>query len=115
MSAACSSVEVEDTYEVVREGRDLLDPADHDVVDALVLALLEQRVVHLACTSRRISASFRARRAQKQRTRAENMPADLFGGDDVLRVRVGDVAQEVAVTGHIREVRARFGVAEEGL
>lgn len=39
------------TYEVVWEGRDLLDAADNHIVDALLLALLEERVVHLACAS----------------------------------------------------------------
>ena len=37
------------THEIVGEGRDLLEPADHDVVDALVLALLEESVVDLTC------------------------------------------------------------------
>lgn len=107
--------EVRNTHEVVREGRDLLDSADHDVVDALVLALLEQRVVHLTCTLQGKSAYVHTCRAQKQHTRAEDMPADLLRGDDVLRVGVRNVTQEVAVTGHIREVGSRSGMAEEGL
>lgn len=38
-----------DTHKVVGEGRELLDPADGNVLDTLLLTLLEQRVVHLAC------------------------------------------------------------------
>ena len=37
------------TYQVIGEGRNLLDPADSDIVDALVLTLLEEGVVDLAC------------------------------------------------------------------
>ena len=37
------------THEIVGEGRDLLNPADHDIVDTLVLTLLEESVVDLAC------------------------------------------------------------------
>lgn len=42
------------------------------------------------------------------------MAADLLGGNQVLRVRVGNVADELGVADHIRQLRAGSGVTEEG-
>ena len=43
------------------------------------------------------------------------MAADVFGSDHSLRVGLGDVALEVRVADHLRELRAGLGVAEERL
>ena len=81
------------THEVVRERRDLLHARDRDVVDALVLALLEEGVVDLAGT--------------------QHMPPDLLGSDQVFGVGVGDVALEVRLARHLGEVGAGLGVTEK--
>ena len=82
------------TYQVVWERRDLLEPRDRDVRDALVLALLQQRGVHLAG--------------------AEDVAPDALRLDEPLGVRVGEVPQEVRVVGHLGELGPREGVAQEG-
>ena len=81
-------------YQVIREGRDLLYSRDGDIVDALVLTLLEKRVVDLTGT--------------------QDMSPDLLRLDEVLGVGVRDIALEVGFADHFREVRASLGVAEGG-
>ena len=91
----CSRTVRTSTHQVVRERRDLLDAADDDVLDALILALLEEGVVHLAC--------------------ANNMAADILRRDEALGVRGGQVALERRLAEHLGQVRARLGVAQERL
>ena len=43
------------------------------------------------------------------------MAADIFGCDHVLRVSIGEVALEVGVANHLRELRASLGVTEKRL
>ena len=43
------------------------------------------------------------------------MTADVFGSDHVLRMRVGDVTQEVRVLGHLRKVGTGLRVTEKRL
>ena len=81
------------TYKVVGERRDLLDAGDDDIVDALVLALLEERVVHLTGT--------------------QDVSPNLLGRDKVLGVGVGDVALEVSLADHVGEVGTSLRVAEQ--
>lgn len=69
------------THLVIREGRDLLNTRDGDIINTLVLAFLQKRVVHL--------------------TAAEYMSPDLVGSDEVLGVRVRDVALEVCIANHL--------------
>ena len=83
------------THEIVGERRDLLEPGNGDVGNTLVLALLQERVVHLTGT--------------------QDVAADLFRSDQVLRVGLGEVALEVSVADHLRQLRARLGMAEERL
>ena len=47
MSISHNLQRVRRTYQVVGEGRDLLEPADNNVVDTTVLTFLQQRVVDL--------------------------------------------------------------------
>ena len=83
------------TYEIVGERRDLLEPRDGDVGDTLVLALLQECVVHLTGT--------------------QDVATDLFRSDQVLRVGLGEVALEVSVANHLRQLRARLGMTEKRL
>ena len=48
-------------------------------------------------------------------TSTQDMAANVFRNNQLLRVGLGDVALEVGVTNHLREIRACLGVAEEGL
>lgn len=43
------------------------------------------------------------------------MTADLLGGREMVRVRVGQVALEVRVANHLGQVGARLGVTQERL
>ena len=47
------------------------------------------------------------------RTGTQYVSPDLLGLDQVLGMRIRDVALEVGVADHIGEVRASFGVTEE--
>ena len=87
------SLRENNTYEIVGEWRDLLNTADSDVVVALLLALLKERVVDLAGT--------------------QDVAADVFGRDQLLWFR--DVALEVGVANHLRKVGAGLRVTEKGL
>ena len=80
-------------YLVVWEWRDLLDSRDGNIVDALVLALLEKRVVDLTGT--------------------QDMSPDLLRLDQVLGVGIRNIALEVGFADHLGEVRASLRVTEE--
>jgi hypothetical protein len=79
---------------VIGEGRDLLNAADGDVLNATLLTGLEEGKVNL--------------------TRAKNVAFDVFGSDKAL-VGLGDVALEVGITNHFIEVGARLGVTKQTL
>jgi hypothetical protein len=83
------------SQQVIRQRADLLDTRNGNVVDPSLLALLEKLVVHL--------------------TRAEDVSADLLGRDEVLGVRVGDVALEDGVALHLLEVGSCERVSEQRL
>ena len=82
-----------DTYQVIWERRDLLDTADRDVLDALRLTLSDERVVHL--------------------TRAEDVFPDLLRRNELVGVRLGDVALEVGLADHLRQLRASTRVTQK--
>lgn len=48
-------LEEEGTHHVVREGGDLLQSADDDVLDSAILTFLQERVVHLTYLAYKIS------------------------------------------------------------
>ena len=81
------------TYEIVREGRDLLQSRDSYIGDTLVLTLLQKRVVDLTGT--------------------ENVSPDLFRGNQFFGVGVGNVSEEVGVTNHLLKIGLGLGVTEE--
>ena len=45
----------------------------------------------------------------------QDVAADLFRSDQVLRMGLGEVALEVSVTDHFRQLRPRLGMTEERL
>jgi len=68
-------------YQIVGERGELFDPADHNIVDALVLTLLDEGVIDL--------------------TSAKDVPSDLVGRYQVVRVRIRDIPQERGVSRHL--------------
>lgn len=70
--------------EIIREGRNLLNTADGDILDTLLFTLLEKSVIHLAS--------------------AKNVPLDLFRSDEEVGLDLWDVALEVGLANHLREV-----------
>lgn len=109
--------------EVVREGRDLLDSAEDDVVDTSILTLLKESLVDLSCRQKGkikegIAVSLRSRESRRKkaerRTRADDDPLDLLVGSD-LSGDLRDEPLESSLSNHVGEIRSSVGVSKEVL
>ena len=100
--------------EVVGERRELLNTRDGDVLDATLLAGLKELVVDLAW-KRRWFSSYLDLRSGWVLTSAKDVTPDFLRSSEVRLVRLGDVALEVGLANHLRQVRAGPGVTQKVL
>lgn len=88
------------TYKIIWERRNLLYPANSNIVDLLIITFLQKRVVDLACNAvlfTRIESYH-----EKRVTCAKNVTTNPLGSNEMIRMRVGEVALEVSVADHVR-------------
>ena len=101
------------THQVIREGRNLLQTTDCDIIDATVLTFLKESMIHLACNG--MSTRVRSDEGDRRRTRAENVASNLFRSNQSIWVGVRKIPLELGISSHLRQVGTGLGMTEERL